>query len=450
MAEKIRGDAQYCTKTAFIFLAFNSMTVVMPRIKFESGDEKLQLPTSSGEIKVVDLTTFKLQDLRLLCKEYGLKNLKRTSSDYLTALRRISKSPSIWKADSSRTFIQAISPSPSKINGKRQPKTPSKNNASSRPKRLPSEVETSKNQKIEEIHDWLDHVHFQLRGSMGINSLILRMLRIPSVAPPQFKASSNFSVILPKHVKVPTIELPRPIEIFSEKFRITLASGTCVYFTTNDIAKYPMVIMPRHSTEDYLNQLLSFWDDALPTWKPECCPIEAEIGGVKLAAKYWKEVFSKAGHWKISRNRTQWFFWRILIAELHAHGDVVGLFCEAYRNHDTGRCLGVKKISDMLRAQRRVADNATKEEFFSLYKADPEFLGTLERTIMCYEDEHGNPGLLSRHVEESHINKLAGAAMWVGAWKNNNDMLFQFLRVNGQRKLEKQVKPVTPGDFQYV
>ncbi|KAJ3717922.1 hypothetical protein C8R42DRAFT_644521 [Lentinula raphanica] len=103
---------------------------------------------------------------------------------------------------------------------------------------------------------------------------------------------------------------------FSEKFEVTLSYGRSIKFSAADIAAYPSVPMPKASGP-YLKRLLCFWDDDLPMWNPDICP---KVNGTVLPAKYWKVVFSKAGHWKKGAHRTQWHRWKRLIETLAQHG----------------------------------------------------------------------------------------------------------------------------------
>ncbi|GAW04439.1 hypothetical protein LENED_006228 [Lentinula edodes] len=119
-----------------------------------------------------------------------------------------------------------------------------------------------------------------------------------------------------------------PVEnVFVEKFSVVLPNKT-VTFTMADISEFPKVKMPR-SPQPYLEKLLSFWDDDLQTWDARICPL---VGGTRIAAKHWKIIFSKAGHWKVSTNRTQWHTWRALIEELQRFDNCPEKLCKKYHN----------------------------------------------------------------------------------------------------------------------
>ncbi|KAJ3854921.1 hypothetical protein EV368DRAFT_62858 [Lentinula lateritia] len=115
--------------------------------------------------------------------------------------------------------------------------------------------------------------------------------------------------------------------VFVEKFSVVLPNKT-VTFTMADISEFPKVKMPR-SPQPYLQKLLSFWDDDLQTWDALVCPL---VGGTRIAAKHWKIIFSKAGHWKVSTNRTQWHTWRALIEELQKFDNCPEQLCKKYHN----------------------------------------------------------------------------------------------------------------------
>ncbi|KAF9064405.1 hypothetical protein BDP27DRAFT_1367230 [Rhodocollybia butyracea] len=118
------------------------------------------------------------------------------------------------------------------------------------------------------------------------------------------------------------------VEIFN-RTKDASQSGRNITFSTSDIREYP----------SYLQKLQTFWDDDLPTWDPRnICPT---IGGERLAAKDWKMVFSKVGHW------------RALMSGLESHGYSVERFLQAHWDMDREQGLGIKVITKYLREQKQ-------------------------------------------------------------------------------------------------
>ncbi|KAF9070973.1 hypothetical protein BDP27DRAFT_1362204 [Rhodocollybia butyracea] len=273
-------------------------------------------------------TTCSVPQLQGYCRQFGLlKNLKRRGTAYLDALRQFSNDPPRWKLHRERPTQR-----PS-LKTKKKP-TYSKN----------QRIEAGKERKVE-IEGWVAKVNVLVNDPYGI---------VPSM--------SNSAAIFNRkkhaaqgHISSETTKLFSSLatleqnSIFYEKFSMTLSRGRNITFSMKDIREYPSVNMPKLSPLQYLQKLQAFWDDDLPTWDPQnICPT---IGGEKLAVKYWKEVFAKAGHWRESRIRTQWHGWKALMSGLESHGNSVERFLQVHRDREQG--LGIKMIVKHLREQKR-------------------------------------------------------------------------------------------------
>ncbi|KAE9389575.1 hypothetical protein BT96DRAFT_946747 [Gymnopus androsaceus JB14] len=115
-------------------------------------------------------------------------------------------------------------------------------------------------------------------------------------------------------------------------------------------AQQPTFLHPSHPLiQENLSQFTSLLED---DWNFQSCP---EISGVRIPAHYWRDIFLKSSQWKISRNRTQWYFWRDLITALHKDGDSIDKTCTRYTD-TTGRFLGLKAIVQGLRREQSVAE----------------------------------------------------------------------------------------------
>lgn len=128
-------------------------------------------------------------------------------------------------------------------------------------------------------------------------------LPTPFVAPPKPRETPVISSLHPARF----LTLQSSGTTFAETFHVILAGDRSIDFTMVDVSEYPAVKMPRQPHQ-YLQKLLSIWDDDSHTWDAASCPV---VGGSRIAAKHWKVVFSKGGHWKASSNRTQWHKWKV-------------------------------------------------------------------------------------------------------------------------------------------
>ncbi|KAJ3814026.1 hypothetical protein F5876DRAFT_73344 [Lentinula aff. lateritia] len=200
-------------------------------------------------------------------------------------------------------------------------------------------LKNSDNKK--EIQNWfelgsgkLDRVDLLVPDLYGVAFLIeivaspSRTTLVPTLTRMEYSISSSPSQVPPSVHLARRLAAAPPVEnVFVEKFSVVLPNKT-VTFTMADISEFPKVKMPR-SPQPYLQKLLSFWDDDLQTWDALICPL---VGGTRIAAKHWKIIFSKAGHWKVSTNRTQWHTWRTLIEELQKFDNCPEQLCKKYHN----------------------------------------------------------------------------------------------------------------------
>ncbi|KAJ3720676.1 hypothetical protein C8R42DRAFT_722369 [Lentinula raphanica] len=240
---------------------------------FQESDKSLRLPMLDGsgyeEIDVTQLSALNLLDL---CKKYGLKTTPRKKDHYIAELQLFPE----------QTFSTAAKQN--QTNGKVGP----------------------------DIRAWLSRVDAMVPDPYG---LVSSTVLIQSIS------STRLATARPllKPMKLLLASAP-----FSEKFEVRLSYGQSIKFSAADIAAYPSVTMPKASGL-YLKRLLCFWDDELTTWNPDICP---KVNGTVLPAKYWKEVFSKAGHWKRGAHRTQWNRWKRLIETLAQHGYKPEALCD--------------------------------------------------------------------------------------------------------------------------
>ncbi|KIK56580.1 hypothetical protein GYMLUDRAFT_778862 [Collybiopsis luxurians FD-317 M1] len=104
--------------------------------------------------------------------------------------------------------------------------------------------------------------------------------------------------------------------------------------------KSPHVRLAGLTPEQHLNAVSEIWDDALPTWKADRCPVA--IDGIKTPAKYWLRVFpfttSKQAH---SAFRTQWHKWELLMNGLQNHGFSSKGFWATFRDSNTSFTLTI-------------------------------------------------------------------------------------------------------------
>ncbi|KAJ3899353.1 hypothetical protein F5879DRAFT_517669 [Lentinula edodes] len=192
----------------------------------------------------------------------------------------------------------------------------------------------SDNKKSVEIRNWLDKVDlllpdpYEVAFSIKIVAPPSRTTLVPTLTRTEYSISSSPSQVPPSVHLARRLAAAPPVEnVFVEKFSVVLPNKT-VTFTMADISEFPKVKMPR-SPQPYLEKLLSFWDDDLQTWDARICPL---VGGTRIAAKHWKIIFSKAGHWKVSTNRTQWHIWRALIEELQRFDNCPEKLCKKHHN----------------------------------------------------------------------------------------------------------------------
>ncbi|KAH7880243.1 uncharacterized protein C8R40DRAFT_1165148 [Lentinula edodes] len=295
----------------------------MPRIKFEDGDSKLSFPTDTGGMEVVDLSKLLASDLANLCKSYGLRVSKRCSSEYLKVLRAFSNDPSQW------SIIDMNVNSSTSPSRKKQ-----KTVKSSRGLDQEMELLQSKGADIEIWLNRIDSLVDDPYGIVTVNTSTLSAVSvsaISSLTAPLPQTSANILMTNAAPLSVPffrerLLALQSNDKAFVETFTVALAGYQAITFTSADIREFPVLEMPR-SPHQYLVKLLSVWDNSFPTWESQACP---SVGGVRIPAKYWKIVFSKAGHWKIGRYRMQWHQWKLLIEELQSHDNCPELLCEIY------------------------------------------------------------------------------------------------------------------------
>ncbi|KAJ3752761.1 hypothetical protein EV360DRAFT_75078 [Lentinula raphanica] len=232
-------------------------------VLFHESDKSVQLPTldGSGYEEPIDLTQLSALNLLDLCKKHGLKTTPRNKEHYLAEIQKQNRTAA----------KQDLTKPDSKVGP--------------------------------DIRAWLRRIDDMVPDPYGLvsSAVLIRKTFIHS-ASQQATAQPmlDSSVLL-----LPSVP-------FSEKFEVTLSNGLSIKFSAADIAAYPSVTMPKAS-EPYLKRLLCFWDDDLTTWTPNICP---KVNGTVLPAKYWKKVFSKAGHWKKGAHRTQWNRWKRLVDTL--------------------------------------------------------------------------------------------------------------------------------------
>ncbi|KAJ4469108.1 hypothetical protein C8J55DRAFT_492266 [Lentinula edodes] len=318
----------------------------MPRIKFEDGDSKLSFPTDTGGMEVVDLgppqmgfrSKLLASDLANLCKSYGLRVSKRCSSEYLKVLRAFSNDPSQWSIIDTN------------VNSSTSP---------SRKKQKTAKSSRGLDQEMELLQSKGADIEIWVKFSPGIDSLVddpygivtvntstlsaVSVSAISSLTAPLPQTSANILMTNAAPLSVPffrerLLALQSNDKAFVETFTVALAGYQAITFTSADIREFPVLEMPR-SPHQYLVKLLSVWDNSFPTWESQACP---SVGGVRIPAKYWKIVFSKAGHWKIGRYRTQWHQWK------NMHPVTISNIALAIRRHRLQR---TKDSNDELLAQ---------------------------------------------------------------------------------------------------
>ncbi|KAJ3911860.1 hypothetical protein F5877DRAFT_85472 [Lentinula edodes] len=382
----------------------------MPRIKFEEGDRKLTFPNGSGSTEIIDLSQLSATSLAALCKKYGLKT-KRCSSDYLRVLRDFSQDPSRWSADNEsdpsclhkvsgkrKKTLSLISTAIASGDGEfhascfdevaiKQRRSRPQSTRSSRSRKL------LKNSVGGQAQIW-PKAAFKAPKLDRINSLVPDPYAIPfSKIPPPSLGTVTLPMTFvapPKPCETPVISSLHPARFltlqssgttFAETFHVILAGDRSIDFTMVDVSEYPAVKMPRQPHQ-YLQKLLSIWDDDFRTWDAPSCPV---VGGIRIAAKHWKVVFSKAGHWKASRNRTQWHKWKMLVEELQMFSNCPQKLLQQYQN-SRGLPLTIHDIAATIRRTRLQSDKEFNANFFNNPDVNHE---DSIRTMLSYEKRRG-------------------------------------------------------------
>ncbi|KAJ4469025.1 hypothetical protein C8J55DRAFT_492207 [Lentinula edodes] len=125
----------------------------------------------------------------------------------------------------------------------------------------------------------------------------------------------------------------------------------------------------------YLQKLLSIWDDDSRTWNAPSCPV---VGEIRIAAKHWKVVFSKAGHWKASRNRTQWRKWKTF-------SNCPQKLLQQYQN-SCGLPLTIRDIAATIRHTCLQSNKEFNASFFN--NPDVKYEDSIQ-TMLFYEKRRG-------------------------------------------------------------
>jgi len=304
-------------------------------LEFEEADRTRHFPSNSGGVIVLDLTKCSIADLQRRCKEFGLKNVQRRGTEYLRALREFS-------SDSSKWIPSAQTPRPLSIR---------RSSGGKQRKNRIDQQRIEKRDRKAEIRAWLKRVDLSISG-------------IPSHMSSPAVATKNHLIRCPPSQGI-AILLTQPVSFeessrtFHEKFTATLSRDRRITFTLEDVQNYPIVKMPNTSSL-YLTKLQEIWDDDLPTWDSQnICPT---IGGEKLAAKYWKDIFRKAGHWGRSKIRRRWLVWKALMSELESHDYSTSRFWKTYWDADREQGLGIQVISDRLQERKRCEQKLLKED----------------------------------------------------------------------------------------
>ncbi|KAF5366364.1 hypothetical protein D9757_011471 [Collybiopsis confluens] len=338
-------------------------------IAFEEGDNRVALPDDSGGSKEVNLTELKAPELLALCRKYGLSTGKRTSSECLSAIRTFSANPDGWSK-------------PKKI-AKNKPRSKLGSRTKSKESQSdPRYFKASTEKRNVDLDKWLEFVERAGESSADSASLIRDIQA----------SSKNMDTALVELIKTKVASIASS-SVFLATHSVPLTAGKVLVFNVTDIAVYPRVLMPQQPLS-YLQEILRLWDDCITAWQAESCPL---IRGTPVPAKYWKDIYSKGGHWKSSAVRTLWNKWKVcfLLDSILGESDDPKVlfdamrpfdfnpenFYESHKNSSGSHLPTICNIMSALQEQRSQQNAAVIWKFDSEYGCDPGLL----RDVLAYE-----------------------------------------------------------------